>query len=148
MNSTIPISTNAMRSRSSMDSSFLGVPGAVGVFGKSAMFSDVFNARDRTRRRGTDDNAAGGGFPWRRRVERHSVPRPPTYIPSRLGESGRRMEAWERSSVYKNAKSRQLVRAFQDQPIHFAAQFVRRSQQDLPPRVEHNIPVRCDFGEP
>lgn len=107
----------------------------------------MFTGRDRTRPHETDDSATNGEAPSRRHGERHTVPPLRACIRNRWDESGRLKAASARSISYRNAATRSRVRAFQNQTIDFAPQFLGRCFKHQPPRVKNDIPVRADFRQ-
>src|SRR5579884_2385457 len=105
------------------------------------------SAPGRIRPRGTGGSARSAAGPCRRLEGRHNVRRPRACRRNRWVRTGRRREASERSSAYKNANCALRVRAFGNQPVEFAPQVCRGGVQDLTARVEDNVPSRSDLAQ-
>src|SRR5580704_11680900 len=142
-NSTRPMSRNASRSRTSMDSSFLPVgAGWIGLLGESAMVRKLSSGPDQNRPHETDDSETRAACPSRRRGARHTCPPLRACIPSRWDGNGKPREARAKGTVYRNPMWRLPLSALRHQPIHFASKLLHGRLQSSTPRVDHYVPLR------
>jgi len=92
-----------------------------------------------------DDSGADATCPSTLHAVRHTCRPLRSCIPSRWDDNGKPKEVRAKGNACRKPMWRSPLCALRHQPIHFASKLLHGRLQSGAPRVDHNVPLRCDL---